>query len=218
MATYHYEKLGNEEIRLLVLEADGQDGRIRCSLRHVTLSSRPQFEAVSYTWEGQTADQPVECDGSTLLVTRNLFAALKRFRRKNTDRILWADAVCINQLDLTERSEQVQLMRHVYSDAEFVLAWLGEPSPTDAWAFATVEQLYANLTHIFPEYGLSRDNYMLWAEAEVTSGRDPSHATRMSHNEYAGLVSNISHLPEALRALQTLCSRSWFRRLCKVDI
>ncbi|TGO37682.1 hypothetical protein BHYA_0091g00140 [Botrytis hyacinthi] len=38
---------------------------------------------------------------------------------------LWIDALCINQQDKRERSQQVQLMGRVYSQARMVLAWLG---------------------------------------------------------------------------------------------
>jgi hypothetical protein len=39
---------------------------------------------------------------------------------------LWIDAVCINQQDVTERSEQVKMMREIYERATEVIVWLGE--------------------------------------------------------------------------------------------
>ncbi|PNP60666.1 hypothetical protein FNYG_14603 [Fusarium nygamai] len=38
---------------------------------------------------------------------------------------LWADALCINQDDLAEKSVQVRLMRRIYQQADSVLIWLG---------------------------------------------------------------------------------------------
>ncbi|KAF2175010.1 hypothetical protein K469DRAFT_508591, partial [Zopfia rhizophila CBS 207.26] len=38
----------------------------------------------------------------------------------------WAVAVCINQNDLDEKSEQVPIMGEIYSRATKVYAWLGE--------------------------------------------------------------------------------------------
>ena len=43
-----------------------------------------------------------------------------------TDVYLWVDAICINQLDVKERSSQVAMMLDVYTKAEKVFAWLGD--------------------------------------------------------------------------------------------
>lgn len=47
------------------------------------------------------------------------------FRRPDRLRILWADAVCINQKDLEERGSQVALMARIFSEASRGLVWLG---------------------------------------------------------------------------------------------
>lgn len=46
-------------------------------------------------------------------------------RRTDRLRILWADAVCINQKDMEERGSQVGLMARIFSEASRVLVWLG---------------------------------------------------------------------------------------------
>ena len=38
----------------------------------------------------------------------------------------WYDALCFNQDDVDERSQQVRLMRDIYSQAWQVVVWLGE--------------------------------------------------------------------------------------------
>ena len=43
-------------------------------------------------------------------------------------KLLWVDAVCINQQDDMEKSEQVKMMRDIFSSAQKVLAWSGEAS------------------------------------------------------------------------------------------
>lgn len=40
--------------------------------------------------------------------------------------VIWIEAVCINQTDLTERSEQVAMMADIYQGATKTLAWLGD--------------------------------------------------------------------------------------------
>jgi len=64
--------------------------------------------------------------GSGIEVTVSLFTALRRFRYPDTRRVLWADAICINQGDNNERSSQIQLMGRVYKACWEVLIWLGE--------------------------------------------------------------------------------------------
>ena len=60
------------------------------------------------------------------MVTRNPEDALRRLRRRDGEVYIWVDAICINQADLTERSEHIIYMHHVYQCAERVLVWLGE--------------------------------------------------------------------------------------------
>ena len=43
---------------------------------------------------------------------------------------LWIDALCINQKDKKEKSEQVNRMANVYESAEWVLIWLGQSYTT----------------------------------------------------------------------------------------
>jgi hypothetical protein len=58
-------------------------------------------------------------------VTTNLCDILRRVRYTDRTRILWADAISINQEDLMERKRQVCLMGLIFTDARQVLAWLG---------------------------------------------------------------------------------------------
>lgn len=45
--------------------------------------------------------------------------------RNRPCRLLWVDALCINQQDNDEKSSQVMMMRHIYARAKNVLVWLG---------------------------------------------------------------------------------------------
>lgn len=59
--------------------------------------------------------------------TKNLYAALRRFRADGQGQALWIDALCINQGDTSEKADQVAMMGQIYSGAEQVFVWLGEP-------------------------------------------------------------------------------------------
>jgi hypothetical protein len=125
-----YEPLIAEgEIRVLELGPSSDDGLVRCVLRHVHLSDAPEYEAVSYCWGNPQDTVPIECNGIVIMATRNLYSFLAHLQLETAGCTIWADAVCINQADLAERSSQVRLMGSIYSNAKIVLAWLGEGSP-----------------------------------------------------------------------------------------
>jgi hypothetical protein len=66
--------------------------------------------------------------GSTrkLIVGKNCHDALRYLRLGHEDRLLWLDAICINQDNLIERAQQVRIMNDVYSRALNVVVFLGE--------------------------------------------------------------------------------------------
>jgi hypothetical protein len=91
----------------------------------------PTFFALSYVWGDPARTQEILVDGKRLGITENLYKALRVLQRDAMgDLKVWADAVCINQNDLAERSDQVFLMREIYHSAAEVRIWLG-PSTTD---------------------------------------------------------------------------------------
>ncbi|KAK8040084.1 hypothetical protein PG993_008495 [Apiospora rasikravindrae] len=121
--------LSKDSIRLLRLYNGDPGTEIRCEIieSYLSKSEGIPYEALSYTWEGGlTNDSPcILLDGQVFPVTRNLFQALSSLRLPNEDRLLWIDAICINQADHCEKGHQVGQMRHVYQNAERVLIWLG---------------------------------------------------------------------------------------------
>ncbi|KAJ4377423.1 hypothetical protein N0V83_000248 [Neocucurbitaria cava] len=67
-------------------------------------------------------------DGHKFDATTNLYHALRMLRAKEIRKI-WIDAVCINQQDREEKSQQIQRMRSIYARAKRVVVWLGPESP-----------------------------------------------------------------------------------------
>ena len=61
-----------------------------------------------------------------LPISQNLEGVLRALREEHKERILWVDALCINQKDLIERNEQVPKMNRIYSQASCVLIWVGD--------------------------------------------------------------------------------------------
>ncbi|KAF4616233.1 hypothetical protein G7Y89_g15171 [Cudoniella acicularis] len=132
--TYRYEPLQHaDSIRLLALYPGDFTTPIQISLAEVRSQDNHPYEALSYTWAMEDGNcrrsSQIRCDGSKIWVTKNCELALRYLRKKDLNRVLWVDAICINQKDNKERGHQVGLMRNVYSKATGVLIWLGEASP-----------------------------------------------------------------------------------------
>jgi len=93
-------------------------------------SSHP-YEALSYVWGSENNKKPIYVRGNhsnhELRVTANLYAALSHLRHCVVERLLWVDAVCINQADNDEKGQQVQSMAKIYAKASRVIVWLVDP-------------------------------------------------------------------------------------------
>ncbi|KAI9836141.1 MAG: hypothetical protein M1837_003450 [Sclerophora amabilis] len=132
--TYQYEAVQDlQEIRLLRLHPGQPEDDIRCALFHAKLGALPSYEALSYHWGDPSSRTHIICDpkDQIISITKNLGTALRTLRLRDSPRILWADAVCINQNDVTERNHQERNMRDIYHRAERVVAWIGEESDED---------------------------------------------------------------------------------------
>lgn len=128
---YHYKTFDDRQsVRIMVLLPGGHKKPIRCKLRTVPIRDAPRYEAISYGWGERRG--AILCDGKRLEVPLNLAHALIRFRHKTESCLLWADAVCINQNNITERGHQVQMMGDVFRNAGRVLVWLGRDGEVSA--------------------------------------------------------------------------------------
>ena len=125
-----------------LLPGTGQDD-IVCSLTEHSLSSSPQYEALSYCWGDENDTTPIEVNGSKLDITRSLRSALLHLRNPNHSRFIWADAVCINEQDMTERAYQVSIMGDIYRSAIRTLIWLGPADDESGRAFSMCARLAA---------------------------------------------------------------------------
>ncbi|KAF7510423.1 hypothetical protein GJ744_006702 [Endocarpon pusillum] len=107
----------------------GQDP-IECELVTRTVkeevdSATPQWEALSWLWGARGDLRAIIVNGRKFSVTRNLFIALNHLRLRERSRLLWVDALCINQDDIEERSSQIKQMAFLFHRAKNVIAWLG---------------------------------------------------------------------------------------------
>ncbi|KAH7235451.1 hypothetical protein BKA59DRAFT_444431 [Fusarium tricinctum] len=130
MSTYQYTQLPAGRIRILRLQPhQDKQSAIQCQLSDLELRDSEGlclYEALSYVWGSPNKPHSIEIEGCSLSVGANLYAALLRLRHTSLERILWVDAICIDQTNITEKEQQIQLMAEIYAKARSVIIWLGE--------------------------------------------------------------------------------------------
>lgn len=139
-----YQPLPHKDsFRLIHIQPGKEDQPLKITLHLSRLHEQdglPSYEALSYTWN--CADEPnpppctiqnsIICNGTTKLIRHNLFKALSQLRYRTKERIIWADAISINQEDDLEKDGQIRLMHHIYRKASRVVVWLGKDDYDEA--------------------------------------------------------------------------------------
>ena len=125
-SVYTDRPINLNQVRLIEL-VNGQDNPLSYKFHIHILEQCPAFTAISYAWGDPISRMyRVLIDGRPFCVRQNLWHFLYQARRDDKIGFLWIDAICINQNDLAEMSEQVPKMGEIYSRAMKVYAWLGE--------------------------------------------------------------------------------------------
>ncbi|OCK88814.1 uncharacterized protein K441DRAFT_586923, partial [Cenococcum geophilum 1.58] len=144
----HSPHLQSYNIRLLQLLPGKENSKnVQCKLFECALQksdevSRP-YEALSYVWGSTENPQSIiiledQKDDQEFTVTQNLHAALLHLQDHDIPRILWVDAICIDQSNNTEKGSQILLMAEIYAKASRVIVWLGEAQEYRDQALETV--------------------------------------------------------------------------------
>ncbi|KAK1853836.1 heterokaryon incompatibility protein [Colletotrichum chrysophilum] len=125
--------------RLLELQPGRRDDPISIRLLSFDLEGAPSYEALSYAWGDPSETEPISViSGASEMTldtqfhaTKSCAAALRRLRSAEVPRMLWIDAICINQSDIPERNHQLNLITRIYRTASRVVIYLGEKSDED---------------------------------------------------------------------------------------
>ncbi|KAK4032414.1 heterokaryon incompatibility protein-domain-containing protein [Parachaetomium inaequale] len=140
---YPAERLRRDgrEIRLLTLLPGSGEEMIACTLRTASLENAESYEALSYEWGDSRPLRTILLNGRKFEIGDNLFQALRYLRPPsgNAARVLWIDALCINQSDFQERNHQVQQMADIYRQAHVVIAWIGLETEESREAFGFLQ-------------------------------------------------------------------------------
>ncbi|CAN9210891.1 unnamed protein product [Alternaria alternata] len=211
------------ETRLIYLHPGGFDDDIYCTIYHANILEKlPQTEytALSYVWGDAKHTKPIQlgyhqiptsgtadtwpsasapgaCCYKLFQVTTNLEKALRHLRDHASGRILWVDAICINQSDEEEKLSQVQSMGSVYREAVEVRIWLG--------SFSDLQEVIREDTEV--TLSCERRNIdiaLLAAKNYVMNGDCPR-----------GQEANDELFPDELQALgmKIIAMQPWWRRV-----
>ncbi|KAF2095818.1 HET-domain-containing protein [Rhizodiscina lignyota] len=120
-----------------------------------------EYETLSYCWGDVSAKSPITCNGKRLYVTKNLKSALRDLRRPHSPRVLWIDAISINQEDLQEREEQVNIMGKIYRSGVRTVVWLGDGFVGDEKAFMMLRRMVETVGSKLTD-GTLNINALLW--------------------------------------------------------
>ena len=137
------------DIRVLHLNAGSRNAPLTGSLGHTNLGCQPRYEALSYEWGRPEKTKAISLqDGFTLPITESLHTALEDLREDvgpGVARLLWIDAICINQQDIREIQSQVSIMTYIYRYATRVVTYIGpeQDNSTEAIPFARTLCRYA---------------------------------------------------------------------------
>ena len=135
---FHYEPLNTPtSIRLVKLPGTrSSDGSktIQLEMKQFELSGMSKdrrgdhFYALSYVWGDPKKVHTINLNGQKFGITKNLMFFLRRKWPYDDPHYFWIDAICINQHDNSEKSEQISRMREIYEHVTQVHAELG-PAP-----------------------------------------------------------------------------------------
>lgn len=186
--TFKYKPL-NGDIRLVILGRGSMDDPIRCELFNAKFAAEQEYLALSYEWGSATGkSHQININGLLYDVRKNLFDALRHLRRPNEELILWIDALCINQKNISERNHQVQLMGEIYSQANEVVIWLGLARDNSDLAMSHMEEMDRVVLHDEPR-------------------------GRLIMKTRKGLEGSEERKNEHLAAIVSWCKRSYWRRM-----
>ena len=143
---YAYSPLqtSSSQIRLLHIQPGQQDDPLHCTLQHVSLADRHDYETISYVWGDASLLSSLTIQEQAILVPVSSADVCRRVRSERDVRVIWIDAICIDQTNIEERSQQVALIRAIYSRATVNLIYLGN-SDTAHLEITAVQEVFREL-------------------------------------------------------------------------
>ncbi|KAI1779254.1 heterokaryon incompatibility protein-domain-containing protein [Hypoxylon cercidicola] len=131
-STIYPRALEPTEFRLLRINSvSDKNSPVHATVETYSDDNYPEYETVSYTWGGEDGDsrlcRPIFIGlyWDVLPQTENCWQLLRFVRPEKGARLIWIDAICINQKNVKERAAQVAKMAQIYTQCTKVILYLG---------------------------------------------------------------------------------------------
>ncbi|KAJ5063185.1 heterokaryon incompatibility protein-domain-containing protein [Bipolaris maydis] len=161
------------------------------------------YLALSYCWGDPKKTVPIYLNNKLVHVTENLSSALQNFEQRDVALRIWIDAICINQKNEHEKSQQVGLMAEIYHKASEVIVWLGDGDENSPRALEILKEIGASALQLYQgnfHGNLDRSNFEGVLQHNVL-------------NTLWARWQNSDALLFDIQLTQRLLLRPWFRRV-----
>ena len=197
---YTYKPLDSAQDEIRIIEITPQhetaiahERLLSFSMKHQPIA-KSQYAALSYVWGDSKITRPILLNGKWFHVTENLWEALNQMSEPGYQSPLWVDAICINQGDDDEKTRQVQMMKHIYSRAKFVIGWLGPAEGRGDFVLAKLtsagERILRHIGHTTAHSLDNPETWILGEDSEISMSATDDNAALPLH-----LMDNIFERP-----------------------
>ncbi|TRX87933.1 hypothetical protein FHL15_011165 [Xylaria flabelliformis] len=189
----------SKQIRLLLVRPLCDGDEVTCHIKlHSLLNGDSTYEAVSYAWSHVKGKKSIVIDDEKVEIPAAAEEVIRYLRYAKEPRVIWVDAICINQEDIREKGHQIALMHEIYKTASRTVVWLGQADEATAEAFRSLELVHGQMS-------------------EETDGGDK--LREVLYGEPNIFQYSKTALPTECNfaALKKFCKRVWFRRLWVVQ-
>jgi hypothetical protein len=155
------------------------------------------YDALSYVWGSVDYLKSIAIDDCTLSITTNLHDALLSLRNHSFERVIWIDAICINQSDDLEKEGQIRIMADIYLRAHCVVVWLGKSADESDQAMETIRLFGLRIIAKQPS-----------GDPSEKASEKASEETNNKAYQAEGYANG-----DAREAVLALLKRPWFRRI-----
>ncbi|KAI4859892.1 HET-domain-containing protein [Hypoxylon rubiginosum] len=134
---FNHKPLPQNSLRLVELSPELKDARPQLSIKAYTRDKAPDYVCMSYCWgsEPESESEFLFVNGHKFASRPNLFQLLLYLRHHCREyrewQYFWIDAICIDQSNVEEKTEQVSRMDETYRNAMTTAAWLGMPDGSE---------------------------------------------------------------------------------------
>ncbi|KAI1488611.1 heterokaryon incompatibility protein-domain-containing protein [Biscogniauxia mediterranea] len=220
----------NGDIRLLTIQSrkyaasmpEPSSKSIHCILRLANLKHDPKFTAISHEWEESDAideEKSVLVNGVPVPVTTGVFNVLEHAQKEADPTTIWIKAICINHVDVQEKSAQIAQIAEIYGTAARTLVWLGPAAEGSDDAMDVLrrigeEQLSLNslVAHWTPQVG-----HQVWRGIMSKGFSEPPPEVRGEAPSASTHTDFKAQLDTVQPALRSLMEREYWSRLWSIE-